>query len=619
MQEAIRAIKRCLARTRALHQRLLIAHVAFTLFAAAVISPVLGVIFQMAIGLAGEPALADMDIAKAMLSPVGFAGVLAAVSLLVAVGVLEVSLMMAIDLADREAKARSIKAAFGFVFWKLRKISFFAWMLVIRILGIALPFLAAAATVLWVFASEHDINFYLTNRPPSFLLAAGVAGLLVLALIVVLIDRLIAWSLALPLVLFRDIRPMAAFGESARLTRGHRKGMFLIYAMWAAAGLAAAAIVAGIMGLVGGLAANLLDAGLGQLIAVIYALLLLWILANTYLTALTTGSLSVLFVDRLEAVGEQASAPFMSVTASPAPTDAVLRGGMVALIFSALAGGVAGFALVDDIAVNDKVVVIAHRGASGARPENTLAAMRKAIEDDADWLEIDVQETADGEVVVVHDSDFMKLAGNGLKVRDATMDDLARIDIGSWFSPDYAEERTPTLRAVLEEARGRARVLIELKHYGHARRLEERVVEIVEAAKISDQIAVMSLDYASVRKIKALRPNWRVGLLAATALGDLTRLEADFLAVSSRLASVDLIRRARRTGRDVYVWTVNAPLDMSRMMSRGVAGIITDEPALAREVLSEREALSTAERLLLHMAELFGQRVKIKTSRVASP
>lgn len=619
MREAVQAIKRCLARTRALHQRLVFAHVVFTLFAAAVISPVLGAVFQMAIGLAGEPALADMDIARAMLSPIGVTGVLLALSLLVAVGVLEVSVMMAIDLADRKSKARSVTAAIGFVFWKLRQISVFAWMLVVRILVVVLPFLVPAAVILWLFATEYDINYYLTQKPPSFLLAAMAAGLLILAMTAILIGRFVAWSLALPLILFRSARPMAAFGESARLTQGHRKGMLLIYALWAGAGLAAATVVAAVIGLSGGLAASWLDAGLGQLVLVLYAVLLLWILANTYLTALTTGSLSILFIDRLEAVDADTSAAFVYLTASPAAPNAVMRGGMAALVFSALAGAVAGFALIDDVAVTDRVEIIAHRGASGARPENTLAAMRKAIEDGADWLEIDVQETADGEVVVIHDSDFMKLAGVNLRVRDATMQDLARIDIGSWFSPEYAEERTPTLRAVLDEARGRARVLIELKHYGHGERLEERVVRIVEDAKMSDQIAVMSLDYASIRRTKALRPEWRVGLLAATALGDLNRLEADFLAVSTRLASIDLIRRARRSNRDVYVWTVNASLDMSRMMSRGIAGLITDEPALAREVLSERKELSTAERLLLQMAELFGQRIEIRPRRDASP
>jgi len=119
--------------------------------------------------------------------------------------------------------------------------------------------------------------------------------------------------------------------------------------------------------------------------------------------------------------------------------------------------------------------------------------------------------------------------------------------------------------------------------------------------------------------MKALRPHWRVGLLATTAIGDLTRLEADFLAVNAGMATSGFIRRARKASQDVFVWTVNDRLSMSRMISRGAVGLITDEPALAREVLSERAALSTPERLLLHTADLFGLQMNTKTYRDVSP
>jgi glycerophosphoryl diester phosphodiesterase len=213
----------------------------------------------------------------------------------------------------------------------------------------------------------------------------------------------------------------------------------------------------------------------------------------------------------------------------------------------------------------------------------------------------------------------MKLAGDPLKVWNATLADLARIDIGSWFDPAFADQRTPTLAEALAVAGDRARVLIELKHYGHAVRLEERVAAVVEAAGMADRVAVMSLDHASAARMKALRPDWRVGLLAATAVGDLTRLPADFLAVNAAMATTDFIRRAEAAGKPVMVWTVNDPLAMSAMISRGAAGLITDEPALARRVLAERAEMTTAERLLLGAADLFALPVAQKTYRDASP
>jgi glycerophosphoryl diester phosphodiesterase len=141
----------------------------------------------------------------------------------------------------------------------------------------------------------------------------------------------------------------------------------------------------------------------------------------------------------------------------------------------------------------------------------------------------------------------------------------------------------------------------------------------VEDTGMSDQVRAMSLKYDAVKKMKALRPDWKVGLLATATVGDLPALEADFLAVNTATASVGLVRNAREAGKEVYVWTVNDPLSMSQMASLGVSGLITDEPALAREVLEQRAALSAAERLVLALGSRLGLRASDKEYRDASP
>ncbi len=234
-----------------------------------------------------------------------------------------------------------------------------------------------------------------------------------------------------------------------------------------------------------------------------------------------------------------------------------------------------------------------------------MAAINKAVDEGADWVEIDVQETADDEVVVAHDSDFMKLAGVDLKIWDASMADLAEIDIGSWFDPSYSGERTPTLRQALRSVKGRSKVMIELKYYGHDVDLESRVADIVEELGMTGDISVMSLKYDGVRKMQSLRPDWRYGVLAATAIGDLASLEADFLAVNTGQASLQLIKRAHQRGKKLYVWTVDDPLTMSRMISMGVDGLITNEPALARQVMEARNQLNTYERIALWLTDRF--------------
>ena len=117
---------------------------------------------------------------------------------------------------------------------------------------------------------------------------------------------------------------------------------------------------------------------------------------------------------------------------------------------------------------------------------------------------------------------------------------------------------------------------------------------------------IMSLEYAGIQKVQALRPDWKTGLLSARAIGDLTRLDVDFLAVNMAMARPALIKAAHEAGKGLFVWTINDALAMSQMMSLGVDGIITDEPLLGREVLTMRAKLGSAQRLLLHIAPLLG-------------
>jgi len=279
-------------------------------------------------------------------------------------------------------------------------------------------------------------------------------------------------------------------------------------------------------------------------------------------------------------------------------------------IAAVVTAGAIGAVLLDEISVPDDVMVIAHRGASATAPENTLASIRQAIADGADWVEIDVQETADGEVVVIHDSDFMKLAGVNLRVWEAGMEQIAGIDVGGWFAPEFTEERVPRLADVLSEVKGRSKLIVELKYYGHDQQLEQRVIDLIEAADMQGDTMIMSLEYAGIQKVRVLRPDWKIGLLSARAIGDLTRLDVDFLAVNMAMARSSLIKMAHGAGKELFVWTVNDTLTMSQMMSLGVDGIITDKPLRAREVLEKRADMNSAQRLLLHLAPMLGIKVK---------
>jgi len=208
--------------------------------------------------------------------------------------------------------------------------------------------------------------------------------------------------------------------------------------------------------------------------------------------------------------------------------------------------------------------------------------------------------------VVVHDSDLMKVGGSPLKIWEGDAEQLRAVDIGSYFNPGFRNERVPTLAEALAACKGVSRVDIELKFYGHNQRLEERVVELVEAAGMENQIVTMSLSRDMVAKMKRLRPAWTSGLLSAKALGDLSGVAADFLAVEKSMATRRFIRRAHRAGKPVYVWTVDDPARMVRMMGLGVDGLITNRPDVAREVLDRYARMSEAERLLFFVMTTLG-------------
>ncbi|MHC4944964.1 MAG: glycerophosphodiester phosphodiesterase family protein, partial [Planctomycetota bacterium] len=249
--------------------------------------------------------------------------------------------------------------------------------------------------------------------------------------------------------------------------------------------------------------------------------------------------------------------------------------------------------------LEDKVKITAHRGSATVAPENSLSAILQAIEDGADYAEIDVQETADGEVVLLHDRDLLRVAGLRKNIWEAKYDEIKSLDTGSWFSPEFRDERIPLLREAMDLARGRIKLNIELKLTGHEKRLAERVVEIINEADFTAQCIVTSLDLAILEKVNDLSPEIRRGLIVFESIGRITKLDVDILSVSARNTGFDLINEAHRAGKEVHVWTVNKASDMARFIDLGADNLITDHPARAVELLEDRKSLSYSELLLM--------------------
>jgi glycerophosphoryl diester phosphodiesterase len=500
--------------------------------------------------------------------------------------------------------------ALRYVFLESPRILLLGSHLLVRAALLAGPMLALVGGVYWTFLRQYDINYYLTNRPPAFLWAGGIAGVLAAVLAVLLAIKVVQWVLALPAVLFENLRPPAAIRDSIADSKGHRWTIFWWIVAWLVAGALASIAITWTIGQLGRLIVPVSSTSMTVVALTMGGIGLLSLFTNAILSFLSA-SLFALLVVRLYRDLSGPGAPAReiaepgSLSDRPAiriPHKGLLWGGIVA----AIACVVSAVMLARSVRLEDDTLIMAHRGAALHAPENTLASVHRAISDSTDYIEIDVQETADGEVAVFHDSDFMKTARNPLTIWDARRADIDAIDIGSWFDPAYSAERVPTLEEVLVAAQGKSRVVIELKYYGHDQDLERRVIDIVEQAGMVDEIVVMSLKYDKVQKIRAMRPDWTYGLLTSVNLGDATRFDVDFLAVNAVTATRGFVERAHRAGMDVYVWTVNDPYLMSAMMSRNVDGIITDDPGLAREVLQIRSRLDPVQRLLVGIGSEIG-------------
>ncbi|MDQ7063379.1 MAG: glycerophosphodiester phosphodiesterase family protein [candidate division KSB1 bacterium] len=232
------------------------------------------------------------------------------------------------------------------------------------------------------------------------------------------------------------------------------------------------------------------------------------------------------------------------------------------------------------------VVVCAHRGASAYAPENTLAAMRKAMELGADMAELDVQQTADAHLVVMHDDRLNRTtSGRGL-LWQKSLAELRRLDAGGWFDPHFAGEPIPTLEEVMDLVRDRMKLNIEVKMHGHERGIVRLVIDTIRRKDFVEHCIVTSFDHAFIDSLKAQAPEMRVGYIFVPELfhDSLFVKPVEVLSAHYKMVDAAFIERAHANGKEVHVWTVNDRDAMRRLIEIGVDGIITNYPDRAREV-----------------------------------
>ncbi|MCU6762960.1 Glycerophosphoryl diester phosphodiesterase [uncultured Roseburia sp.] len=243
-----------------------------------------------------------------------------------------------------------------------------------------------------------------------------------------------------------------------------------------------------------------------------------------------------------------------------------------------------------DLGLQSDIKITAHRGYSEMYPENTIPAFKGAVEIGADCIELDVQQTKDGEIIVMHDSNLKRTTGVDKNIWETTYDEMKYLDAGSWFDKKYKETVIPTLDEVLTYTKGKIRLNIELKPTGYETDFEQSVVDIVEKHHCQKEVVLSSMKYECLEKIKEINPKIQTVYITSVSLGNFTVLDAaDGYSVEAMMLTQKFVNQAHRAGKEVLVWTVNSEDSMERVLEMGVDGIITDKPAAAQKLIYQKK------------------------------
>lgn len=250
---------------------------------------------------------------------------------------------------------------------------------------------------------------------------------------------------------------------------------------------------------------------------------------------------------------------------------------------------------------NGGPLIIAHRGASALAPENTLAAFQRAVGEGANGIEFDVRLASDGVPVVIHDGVLNRVAAMRERVADLASDDLASIDVGSWFNrlypelaqPDFAKQTVPSLAdtlAALADFTGVIYVELKCESKDEADRLSDSVASVIRDSALLPQMIVKSFRLRVIPRIRFAVPEVKTAALFAPQVMRFLRKEkymidiarefgADHLSMHRSLIGPKLMRKAARAGLPVTVWTVNKPHWYERAAKLGLFAVITNDPA----------------------------------------
>lgn len=238
--------------------------------------------------------------------------------------------------------------------------------------------------------------------------------------------------------------------------------------------------------------------------------------------------------------------------------------------------------------------VIAHRGFSGKAPENTLVAIRRAIDIGADMVEVDVTMTRDGHVILLHDETLKRTTNGKGKPFKKSLAKIRSLDAGSWFAPEFAGERIPTLAEALETVKDRVLINIEIKSEAVKHGVVPKVAALIVEHGMLDQVVVSSFSPEALRRMKITAPDVVTASLfnkkihtGRDPLEIVQEVGSRGFNISGKRLTPAMIDRCHRHQIPVAVYTVNEAPVMHRLVEMGVDAVFTDHPDRMLEIVTE--------------------------------
>ncbi|MBP5204260.1 glycerophosphoryl diester phosphodiesterase membrane domain-containing protein [bacterium] len=233
--------------------------------------------------------------------------------------------------------------------------------------------------------------------------------------------------------------------------------------------------------------------------------------------------------------------------------------------------------------------VAGHRGASIYYPENTMLSFRYAKQLGADWVELDVQETKDGQLIVIHDTNLKRTTGVNKNTYDVTYEEIKDLDAGSFLNSSFSDARIPLLEEVVSWAKeNNMRLNIEIKPTGHEKDIEKKTVDIITKHNFENLCVIASSQYEVLEKIKNYNSAIQTLYGLSIAYGDLSSFDkADNFSIEASNISDSLVSKVHNEGKEIFAWTVNTEDSINEMINKSVDVIVTNNISLAKELVTQ--------------------------------